>query len=71
MPFKALRINPFGPMAQSPLVYALRRVCDHTLTILNHGAFHYTFGIVGEPSAKQCAWWSSHKILTNKTKVIE
>jgi hypothetical protein len=71
MPLKALKISPFGPMAQSPLVYALKHVCDHTLTILNHGAFHYNFGIVREPLAKQCAWWSPHKILTNKTKVIE
>jgi hypothetical protein len=73
---KALKIIPFGPMAQSPLVYVLNTclfcfVCDHTLTIFNHGAFHYTFGIAGEPLAKQCAWWSSHKFLTNKTKVIE
>jgi hypothetical protein len=36
-------------------------VCDHTLTFPKHGAFQYTYGIIGKSSSRWCVQCSFHK----------
>jgi hypothetical protein len=45
-------------------------VCNHALTLPNHGALCFTLGVVGKYSRKWCAHLLLKKIWTNGAKVI-
>jgi hypothetical protein len=42
---------------------------DHVLTLLDHEAHHYTFGMI-KPATRWCAQWSFHKFSNNKEEII-
>ncbi len=46
-------------------------VCDHNITLLNHGPLAFVIGIVSKPSTRQFAYVMFGNLHSNRTEVIE